>query len=62
MNALNNKSLSTGYGAYIQGLYNDRDINTDWRALTENRAALMQKINGTVSGGNEMIESATILP
>lgn len=55
MNALNNKSLSTGYGAYIQGLYNDRDINTDWRALTENRAALMQKINGTVSGGNDRI-------
>ena len=43
-------------GKTVQGLYNKRDISTDWRKETENSFALLQKVNGTVSGGNDRFD------
>ena len=53
--ALNAGTLTTGLGKNLQALYNKRDISTDWRKETENSTALMQKINGSVSGGTEKL-------
>ena len=48
--------LTAGLGKTVQGLYNKRDISTDWRKETENSFALLQKVNGTVSGGNDRFD------
>ena len=48
--------LKRGLGKTVQGLYDKRDISTDWRKETENNFALLQKINGTVSGGNDRFD------
>ena len=48
--------FSDGLGKTIQGLYNKRHINTDWRKEIENPTALMQKVNGSVSGGNDRFD------
>ena len=49
-------NVSTGNGGYIlQDIYKQRHINTDWRRLVENKMALYQEINATVSGGNDKL-------
>lgn len=53
--ALDAGTVSGNLGEKLQALHNKRHINTNWRALTENNAALMQKINGSVTGGNERL-------
>ena len=53
--ALNAGTLTGDIGESLQELYNNRHINTDWRKITENAAALMQKINASVSGGNDKL-------
>ena len=61
MSALAESSVASSYGGTIQDLYNKRHVNTNWRALTENKTALMQKINGSVTGGNERLSYYTSL-
>ena len=61
MSALAAGSVAGSYGGTIQDLYNKRHVNTNWRALTENKTALMQKINGSVTGGNERLSYYTSL-
>ncbi|GIZ14857.1 SusC/RagA family TonB-linked outer membrane protein [Capnocytophaga catalasegens] len=39
----------------LQSFYNRRHISTDWRKETERNAALLQKFNGSVSGGTEKL-------
>ncbi|MDO4229414.1 MAG: SusC/RagA family TonB-linked outer membrane protein [Capnocytophaga sp.] len=39
----------------LQAIYNNRHIDTDWRKETERSAALLQKINGSVSGGTDKL-------
>ena len=43
-------------GERVQDLYDKRNISTDWRKATENSFALVQKVNGSVSGGNDRFD------
>lgn len=48
-------NISAGTGSILQSIYNQRHTHTDWRKLVENNMALSQKINATVSGGNDKL-------
>ena len=48
--------LTAEEGKAVQALYDKRNISTDWRKATENSAALVQKVNGSVSGGNDRFD------
>ena len=49
-------ALEAGGGPnYLKGIYKNRNIDTDWRKETERSAALLQKFNGSVSGGTDKL-------
>ena len=55
--ALEAGTLSTApTGRSLQALYKNRNISTDWRKESENSMALVQKLNGSVSGGTDRID------
>ena len=54
-------NVSTGTGSILQSIYNQRHTHTDWRKYVENNMALSQKINATVSGGNDKLTYYTSL-